>query len=83
MNELPACLTVEEAARVLRVGRTAAYAAVKAGDIPCIKVGRSIRVPRHKLEHMLGLSNDNEPAGGELEVTDPPEDDGYAKPHQS
>ena len=53
-------LTVEEAAAVLRVGRSAAYAAVKAGQIPSIKVGRCLRVPRRRLELMLGL-NEVEP----------------------
>lgn len=60
--EMPAVLTVEEAAKYLRVGRSAAYAAIKSGDIPHIKVGRSIRVPRHRLEHLLGLQNESTPA---------------------
>jgi excisionase family DNA binding protein len=62
-------LTVEEAADVLRIGRSAAYAAVKAGEIPSIKVGRSIRVPTFRLEQLLGLQTDDEPAGNGLEVT--------------
>jgi excisionase family DNA binding protein len=53
MADLPAVLTVEEAADFLRIGRSAAYAAVKAGDIPSIRVGRQIRVPRHLLEVLL------------------------------
>ncbi len=54
---LPAVLTVEEAAEVLRIGRSAAYAAVRAGEIPSIKVGRAIRVPTRRLEAMLGLGD--------------------------
>jgi excisionase family DNA binding protein len=46
-------LTVEEAARVLRIGRTAAYEAARRGEIPTIRVGRSLRVPRQRLEAML------------------------------
>lgn len=61
--DTPAVLTVEEAAELLRVGRSAAYAAVKSGDIPSIKVGRSIRVPKFQLERMLGLQDDNGPVG--------------------
>lgn len=53
LADRPECLTVEEAARVLRIGRSAAYAGVKSGDIPSIKVGRSIRVPKHQLVHLL------------------------------
>jgi excisionase family DNA binding protein len=58
LSEMPAVLTVEETAELLRCGRSAAYAAVKAGEIPSIKVGRCIRVPRHKLEQMLGLNDE-------------------------
>ena len=35
----PAVLTIEEAARVLRIGRSAAYAAARAGELPVIRVG--------------------------------------------
>jgi len=66
LSEAPLVLTVEEAARFLRIGRSAAYAAVKAGDLPVIKVGRSLRVPTHRLEQMLGL-NDAEPAANGLD----------------
>lgn len=38
-------LTVEEAAKLLRIGRAAAYAAVRSGEIPSVRVGRFIRVP--------------------------------------
>lgn len=62
----PAFLTVEEAAAVLRIGRTAAYEATRryratdgAEGIPVYKVGGTLRVPRHKLEEI---------AGGPLEI---------------
>jgi excisionase family DNA binding protein len=55
LDALPLVLTVEEAADVLRIGRSAAYSAVHAGEIPSIKVGRSIRVPRHALAALLGI----------------------------
>jgi hypothetical protein len=54
-------LTVEEAARVLRIGRTAAYLAAKryretdgAEGLPCIAIRGSLRVPRRHLEAMAG-----------------------------
>jgi excisionase family DNA binding protein len=50
----PSALTVEEAAAVLRIGRSAAYAGVRSGDIPSIRIGRSIRVPAHRLAELLG-----------------------------
>jgi excisionase family DNA binding protein len=60
----PAVYTVEEAARLLRVGRTAAYEAARRGDIPVIRVGRSLRVPRHQLERILGVQNHDDPGAG-------------------
>ena len=55
-------LTVEEAAAELRIGRTAAYAAVKAGELPVVRIGRTLRVPRHRLDALLnGESPVDEP----------------------
>ncbi len=71
LSQLPAVLTVEEAGELLRIGRSAAYQAVKAGEIPSIRVGRTIRVPKFRLEQLLGLAhNDFEAAGGGLELND-------------
>jgi excisionase family DNA binding protein len=46
-------LTVEEAGRVLGLGRAASYAAVKRGEIPAISIGRRLVVPVDRLERML------------------------------
>lgn len=53
-------LTIEEAAAMLRIGRNAAYALARrwrdtggAEGIPCVELGRTIRVPRQALLHML------------------------------
>jgi excisionase family DNA binding protein len=62
LAELPPILTVEEAAKFLRIGRSAAYDAVRRGDLPSVRIGRSLRVPRHQLEALLGLSNGHDPA---------------------
>ncbi len=48
-NELPAIMTVEEAAKWLRVRRTTCYEAVRRGDIPCIRLGRQIRISKSAL----------------------------------
>ena len=53
LEDLPLVLTTEEAARYLRVSRGSAYEAVRTGQIPSIKIGRSIRIPRHALLRML------------------------------
>jgi excisionase family DNA binding protein len=55
--------TVEEAGRLLRIGRGAAYEAVRRGDLPAVRIGRSLRVPRHALETMLCLANDETQPG--------------------
>jgi excisionase family DNA binding protein len=47
-------LTVEEAACELGISRSLAYEAVRQGEIPSIRVGRRILVPRHAFELMLG-----------------------------
>jgi hypothetical protein len=57
----PDLLTVEEAARVLRIGRTSAYALARrypATDgvegVPVLRVGHLLRVPRFRLEELVG-----------------------------
>lgn len=53
--------TVEEAARILRIGRTAAYGLARAWretdgleGLPVVAFGRLLRVPRAALEAMCG-----------------------------
>lgn len=46
-------LTVEEAASALGIGRASAYEAVHRGEIPCIRIGRRILVPRVALDRLL------------------------------
>jgi hypothetical protein len=60
-NALPDFLTIEEAARVARIGRNPAYALAKryrdtngAEGLPVVAFGRTLRVPRHLLEQMAG-----------------------------
>jgi excisionase family DNA binding protein len=53
-----AVYTVEEAGARLGLGRNASYDAVARGDIPSLRIGRLIRVPKVALDRML------EQAGG-------------------
>ncbi|SFF54390.1 helix-turn-helix domain-containing protein [Blastococcus tunisiensis] len=46
-------LTPEEAARILRVGRTTIYALMKAGDLLPVHIGRSCRISRAELERYV------------------------------
>jgi excisionase family DNA binding protein len=46
-------LSVEEAADVLGLSRAGAYAAANAGELPVVRVGRRLVVPRFALEKLL------------------------------
>jgi excisionase family DNA binding protein len=47
--------TVEEAAKLLRIGRNQAYEGVASGAIPSVRIGKRIIVPRAALEQMLAM----------------------------
>jgi excisionase family DNA binding protein len=49
----PLLLTPEEAATVLRLGRTTVYALMKAGDLQPVHIGRSCRLSRAELERYV------------------------------
>ena len=48
-----AVLTVEEAGRLLGIGRGLAYEAARRGDIPTLRIGRRLVVPRAALDRIL------------------------------
>jgi len=52
-NEESAVLTVAELAKVLRIGRVSAYLAIERGDVPSIRIGRRILVPRAAVARLL------------------------------
>ena len=61
-DSAPALYTVEEAAKLLRVGRTKAYALTREwratggrSGLPVVDFGNILRVPRAALEQMLGV----------------------------
>lgn len=49
----PATMTVDEAARLLGVGRNLAYQAVREGQLPAIRLGKRIVIPRAAVLAML------------------------------
>lgn len=51
----PAVLTLQQAAEVLRIGRTTAYALARSGQfpVPALRVGIQWRVPRIGIEAFL------------------------------
>ncbi len=73
-NGEPEVLTVEEAAAILRIGRSCAYALARRyratggrEGLPVIELGRHLRVPRNGLRRLLEgadlRESDEEPPG--------------------
>ena len=50
---LPDVLTVRELSDTLRIGRRQAYDLAHRDDFPCVRVGRSFRIPRRGFERWL------------------------------
>ena len=71
--DLPEILTVAEAGRVLRLGRNSAYEAVRRGEIPSVRIGRRLLVPRVALERLLATAG---PQGREAESAGMPPQSG-------
>jgi excisionase family DNA binding protein len=56
-SELPLTLSVEEAAKLLGVGRGLAYDAARRGELPTIRLGRRLLVPTARLLELVGAEN--------------------------
>ncbi len=70
MAGVPDLLTVEEAARLIRVGRTKAYAMAQEwratggrSGLPVVDFGHVLRVPRKALEQIIGAEFEDLTAG--------------------
>jgi prophage regulatory protein len=46
-------LRAEDVAKMLRIGRTKAYEMMAAGELPVVRLGRCVRVPRRRLATWL------------------------------
>lgn len=53
-------LTVEEAADVLRIGRSKAFDLIRCGDLRSVKIGRLRRVPADAIDIFVGSLADRE-----------------------
>jgi excisionase family DNA binding protein len=66
-------LTVQEAARLLRLSPFTVYRLAKAGRIPSIRIGGSVRVPKEALEAQFGGHETEEaPGAAVLVIEDDP-----------
>ena len=53
-QEIPPILTVPQLAEFLGIGHGKAYALVRSDQIEILKIGNTIRIPRHSLLKYLG-----------------------------
>jgi excisionase family DNA binding protein len=53
-REHPATYSVPEAGHIVGLGKNASYDAARRGQLPVLRFGRLLRVPRAALERMLG-----------------------------
>lgn len=49
-------VTVDEAAQMLGISRNSAFRAVQRGQLPSIRIGRRILIPRDRLAELLALN---------------------------
>jgi len=52
-------LTVEEAGELLGISRAFAYELVARGELPSLRLGRRLLVPRRALEALVGIADDH------------------------
>ncbi len=53
--------TIPETAKILGIGRSAAYEGARIGEIPTVRIGKRILVPVTALERMLSVEQRKEP----------------------
>jgi excisionase family DNA binding protein len=58
LASLPDVLTVDEARQVLRLGRNAIYQAIHRQEIPSIRIGRRLLIPKREILTLLGGASD-------------------------
>jgi excisionase family DNA binding protein len=52
-------LTIAEAAELLGISRNSAYEAARRGELPTIRLGRRLLVPKRRLERMLDAESES------------------------
>jgi len=51
-------LTVNDVCHATKLGRTTVYALVRSGELPVVRIGRSVRVRRETLDRWLESQED-------------------------
>ncbi len=57
LEQLPDVLTVSETARFLRLGKGLVYEAIRRNEIPALKIGRRLLIPKAALTRLLAEGN--------------------------
>lgn len=52
--------SIEETAKLLGISKNSCYLAVKTGQVPSLKIGSRILIPKAALEKMLAAANTDE-----------------------
>ena len=60
INEKKLCYTVPEAAQLLGFSRNFGYELARTGQIPILRFGKRMLVPKAAFDKMLGVSQENE-----------------------
>lgn len=56
-SDVPDVLTVTDIQKVLQIGRSTAYQLIKTGQLKCIRIGRSIRIPKKYVVEFIEASS--------------------------
>jgi excisionase family DNA binding protein len=60
----PLVYTIEQVAEMLGVGRSTAYDAVRRGELPVVRLGRRLLVPKAQLKDLLDGAEPRQNGGG-------------------
>jgi excisionase family DNA binding protein len=59
LADLPELLRVEEFATWAGVGKGTAYEAIRSGELPSVRIGRLVRIPRAGVAEWMGVQEPN------------------------
>lgn len=54
-------MTIEELQKTLRIGRNAAYDLCKKTDFPCLKINKTLRIPKDEFNEWCKVNMYNKP----------------------
>jgi excisionase family DNA binding protein len=63
----PLLLRAGEVAKLLGLGRSTVFAMLAAGELPVVRIGRSVRVPRAALERWVDERTDHDTRRGDVQ----------------